>query len=179
MGKIILVTGGTRSGKSTFAEEYVKQYGANIAYIATANIFDGEMKDRIAQHKARRLPSWTTLEAPFDAERVLKNCDKYQAVLFDCISLYISNIFCLPPNNNHSLTLKAEQALTSIQLLLDAAKELAKPVIFVTNEVGDGIIPDNALARCYRDTAGLCNQKIAKLADEAYFVVAGLPMRLK
>lgn len=179
MGKIVLVTGGARSGKSSFAEEYTKHIGQRLGYIATAQIFDKEMAYRIKLHQERRSSLWTTFEAPFVAHEALqeagKKCD---AVLFDCLTMYTSNFLCALPSlddTNYIYALAKEK----IGLLLDTAKKNPCTTVFVTNEVGSGIVPDNLLSRVYRDIAGLVNQWVAKDATEVYFVVCGVPVEVK
>jgi len=178
-GKIVLVTGGARSGKSRFAEEYVKKYNAKTAYFATAHIFDEEMRERIQMHQTQRPKGWTTYETPFNAEIELKCAtESFDAILFDCLTIYTSNLLLSPemPEERH---LRQQQILDKTEKLMKAAKEGQASVIFVTNEVGFGIVPDNPLAREYRDIAGLVNQKAAAWADEVHLVVCGLPIRIK
>ncbi|MDO4203284.1 MAG: bifunctional adenosylcobinamide kinase/adenosylcobinamide-phosphate guanylyltransferase [Selenomonadaceae bacterium] len=183
MGKIVLVTGGSRSGKSTYAEEYVaKLYkcGEKVGYIATSQIFDDEMKFRVRLHQERRPAEWTTYEAPFDAHLALKQAaaDGCTAVLFDCVTIYMSNLLCSlesidDSDENYAL------ANEKISALIEAARSKEGTTVFVTNEVGSGIVPENKLSREYRDIAGLANQWLAAAADEAYFVVCGIPVNLK
>ncbi len=179
MGKIILVTGGARSGKSRFAEQYAARYGKNIAYIATAEIRDEEMAFRVSLHRKRRPKTWQTFEAPFDAHLALAAAgDAHDMVLFDCLTLYISNLLCAASDLQD-----ADAIYTSMQekikALLTQAKRNAGTTVFVTNEVGAGIVPENQLSRIYRDMAGLANQWMAKDADEVYLVVCGLPVNIK
>lgn len=177
-GKIILVTGGARSGKSSFAEKLASR-GKKVAYIATAQIFDEEMRFRVQRHQSRRPKEWQTFEAPVEAEKAIGDAAKeYDAILFDCITLYLSNYLCqfesLPTED---VLYKGSQGL--IGKLLNAAEEAKKQdvtTIFVTNEVGAGIVPENQLARFYRDLSGLANQQIAGVADYVYWVVAGIPV---
>lgn len=179
MGKIVLVVGGARSGKSTFAEEYVAKAGQQIGYIATAQIYDDEMAFRVKLHKERRPKNWHTFEAPFNAENALREAGKEcQAVLFDCLTVYLSNILCSmesidDSDKNYAVVKEA------IGKLLKAAREIDATTVFVANEVGCGIVPDNHLSREYRDLAGLVNQQVAAEADEAYGVFCGLPIDLK
>lgn len=178
-GKIVLVTGGARSGKSAFAEKYVAALGVPVAYIATAETLDAEMEARVALHRARRPASWQTYEAPRAAHEALaKAAAGARAVLFDCLTVYVSNLLIDPaapatPEERHS------RITGEIANLAAAARAAAATVVFVTNEVGAGIVPDNALAREYRDLAGLANQQIAAVADEVYLVVCGIPVNIK
>ncbi|WP_371371362.1 bifunctional adenosylcobinamide kinase/adenosylcobinamide-phosphate guanylyltransferase [Sporomusa aerivorans] len=178
-GKIVLVTGGARSGKSTFAERYAAQGGRKVAYIATAQIYDAEMRERVNIHQGRRPASWPTFEAPYMAEEAMVQAVKgADAVLFDCLTLYTSNLMLAPaaPTDREE---RRQAVLAVIDRLLISARQEKSDVIFVTNEVGLGIVPDNALAREYRDVAGLVNQKVAGCADEVYLVVCGLAVELK
>lgn len=180
MGKIILVTGGARSGKSSFAETYVRKYGENMAYIATAQVLDEEMEQRVALHKKQRsTANWHTLEAPFDAERAIDECAVYDAILFDCLTVYMSNLLCMPQTEKLAAAQRQKKILAAIEKLVHAAKQHKGFSVFVTNEVGSGIVPENALARQYRDIAGVCNQHMAKNADAVYFVVSGIPLKIK
>ena len=179
MGKIILVTGGARSGKSSFAEKLAEKIGkGRAAYIATAQIFDDEMKFRVELHRARRGDSWQTYEAPFAAEeKILEAAKKFDAILFDCVTIYLSNFLC-------SANLDDEKKLYDnlcelVGKLTDAAKNSDATVIFVTNEVGAGIVPENKLARIFRDLAGLANQMLAANAEQVFLTVAGLPVDVK
>ena len=179
MGQIVLVTGGARSGKSSFAEKYAAKFGKNIAYIATSQIFDDEMKFRVKLHRERRPSDWETFEAPFDAHEALKEAGKeHDMILFDCLTIYVSNLLCSLPSiddsdKNYAL------AKEKIDLLLAQAKENDGTTIFVSNEVGSGIVPDNHLSREYRDIAGLVNQWTAAAADKVYLVSRGLPVDIK
>ena len=179
MGQIILVTGGARSGKSRFAEQYAAKCGTHVGYIATAEIYDKEMEFRVKLHRERRPASWKTYEAPFDAHKALakagQECD---AVLFDCLTLYVSNLLCSldsveDSDRNYAL------AREKLDLLLCQAKANPGPTIFVSNEVGSGIVPENHLSREYRDIAGIVTQWTARAADKVYLVVCGLPVDIK
>lgn len=183
MGKIVLVTGGSRSGKSAFAEEYIKklfEQGEKIGYIATSQVFDEEMKFRVKLHQERRPAAWTTYEAPYNAHMALEQASKEgcTAVLFDCITIYMSNLLCSLESIDDSEK-NYVLANEKINQLVEAARNNKGTTVFVTNEVGAGIVPENKLAREYRDIAGLANQWLAKEADEAYFVVCGIPVNLK
>ncbi|HWR08936.1 bifunctional adenosylcobinamide kinase/adenosylcobinamide-phosphate guanylyltransferase [Sporomusa sp.] len=178
-GKIVLVTGGARSGKSTFAERYAAHGSRAVAYIATAQIYDDEMKERVTLHRNRRPASWSTFEAPYKAELAMAEAvQSADVVLFDCLTLYTSNLLLAPdaPTDREE---RCQAVLGAIDKLLTSAKQGHSDVIFVTNEVGYGIVPENALAREYRDVAGLVNQKVARYADEVYLVVCGLAAELK
>ena len=179
MGKIVLVTGGARSGKSRFAEQYVARAGKHIGYIATAEVYDEEMAFRVKLHRQRRPSEWKTYEAPFDAHRALKEAgQECDAVLFDCLTLYMSNLLCsldsiADSHQNYSL------AKEKLDALIAQARENPGTTVFVTNEVGSGIVPGDHLSREYRDVAGIANQWMARAADEVYLVVCGLAVNIK
>ncbi|SFT82976.1 adenosylcobinamide kinase /adenosylcobinamide-phosphate guanylyltransferase [Selenomonas sp. GACV-9] len=183
-GRIVLVTGGARSGKSTFAENLAAKSGARVAYIATAQVYDEEMRFRVSLHQKRRPGNWQTYEAPFDAGNAIQAAsEKNEVLLFDCITLYLSNLLCSLPEGE-----LADQdriyALTSQKIgeLVSAAQMAAasgRTVIFVTNEVGAGIVPENKLSRIYRDISGLANQQLARAASDVFAVIAGIPVNIK
>lgn len=165
---IILITGGARSGKSVRAEARARAFAGKPVYIATAEALDAEMADRIARHRARRGNEWLERETPLELVAALDETDDGGARLVDCLTLWLSNL------------LHAGRDWTSATAALaDALARQRSPVVLVTNEVGLGIVPDNALARRFRDAAGIMNQTIARAADEVEFVVAGLPVRIK
>jgi adenosylcobinamide kinase / adenosylcobinamide-phosphate guanylyltransferase len=165
---IILITGGARSGKSTRAEARAQDFAGKPVYIAPAEGFDHEMRERIAKHRARRGLEWIEHETPLEVVAALNATDGGGARLVDCLTIWLSNLM----HEGRDWTKEAAR-------LVDALKAQRSPVVLVTNEVGSGIVPDNALAREFRDAAGLLNQMIARAADEVEFVVAGLPMRVK
>ena len=180
MGKLILVTGGARSGKSTFAEEYAAARGKKIAYIATSQIWDKEMAFRVKLHQERRPANWHTYEAPFDAQEAIREaaaegCDM---ILFDCLTVYMSNLLCRLESIEDSQT-NYQLVKEKCQALIDAVKQSQADMVVVTNEVGDGIVPENHLAREFRDLSGLANQLLASEATEVYLVVAGIPVNIK
>jgi adenosylcobinamide kinase / adenosylcobinamide-phosphate guanylyltransferase len=165
---IILITGGARSGKSLRAESRARNFPGQPVYIATAEALDAEMRERIAQHRARRGTDWIEREAPLALVEALDATDGGGARLVDCLTLWLSNLM-------HANRDCSQEAAT----LADALLRQKSPVVLVSNEVGLGIVPDNALARAFRDGTGLLNQMVARVANEVEFVVAGLPMRLK
>lgn len=177
--KIILVTGGARSGKSFFAEEYAKKIGEKIAYIATAQIYDEEMKLRVEVHKNRRPLNWQTYESPFHAEASVQNASEaHDVILFDCVTLYLSNLLLSSDTRLNSAE-KYNDIAKEFEKILETAKKNNTDIILVTNEVGMGIVPENALAREYRDFAGKINQLIAARADEVYWVISGIAVDIK
>ena len=165
---IVLITGGARSGKSRCAESRAHACPGRPVYIATAEALDAEMEERIGRHRARRGNDWIEREVPLDLVQALTDTDGGGARLVDGLTLWLSNL--LHAGRNWS-----EEAA----LLTAALGRHRSPVILVTNEVGLGIVPDNALARSFRDAAGLLNQNVAAVADEVEFLVAGLPMKVK
>jgi adenosylcobinamide kinase/adenosylcobinamide-phosphate guanylyltransferase len=165
---VILIIGGARSGKSRRAETRARAVPGRPVYIATAEALDAEMAERIAAHRARRGNDWIEREVPLDLVQALIETDGGGARLVDCLTLWLSNLL-------HS---KRDWSQEVMQLA-QALPRQRSPVVLVTNEVGSGIVPDNALARAYRDAAGHMNQTIAGVADEVEFVIAGLPMKLK
>ena len=159
---LTLVLGGARSGKSRHAEALVTQHPPPWRYIATAQAFDDEMRARIAAHRASRPPGWDTVEAPLDLAKAL---DTPYPVLVDCLTLWLTN-----------LILNDQDPGDSLDRALDARQA---PTVLVSNEVGLGIVPDNALARRFRDAAGLLHQRLAARADAVTLLVAGIPMKVK
>lgn len=166
---VTLVLGGARSGKSTYAEQLAERHADDCVYLATATAGDDEMTSRIAEHRLRRGALWRTHEEPLDLSGALAAAAAPgTAILVDCLTLWLSNVLFkkLDPRNEQ-------------QKLLETLPRLRGPVIFVSNEVGLGIVPDNALARRFRDDAGRLNQAVAAAAQSVVFVAAGLPLVLK
>ncbi len=165
---LTLVIGGARSGKSRFAEGLVTQSGRRRRYIATAEAWDDEMRTRIAQHRRDRGKDWITVEAPLDLPAALAQAQADEAVLIDCATLWLTNHLLA----DHDLSAQTEG-------LVAALAACAAPVVIVSNETGWGIVPENALARQFRDEQGRLNQRLAHKAGLAVTVIAGLPMVLK
>jgi adenosyl cobinamide kinase/adenosyl cobinamide phosphate guanylyltransferase len=165
---VTLVLGGARSGKSRHAEGVIADLRApNSVYVATAEAGDAEMRARIAEHRARRGAGWTTLEAPLDLIGALDQAGVRPA-LIDCLTLWVSNLL----HAGRDVAAEGERLIGALALA-------RAPVVLVSNEVGLGIVPENALARAFRDHAGRLNQRIAAMADRVVFVAAGLPLILK
>lgn len=166
---VLLVLGGARSGKSRYAQQWIERNAGRLAYIATAEAHDHEMAERIARHQEERGTRWQTFEAPFDLPRAIEAArSTHAAILVDCLTLWVSNLL-LAERDIESEVGRLAIALTNCDI----------PIALVSNEVGLGIVPDNALARRFRDEAGWLNQKLAALAHGVVFVAAGLPLRLK
>ena len=166
---VTLVLGGARSGKSAFAERLVEAASPQRLYLATGQAWDDEMHDRIASHQQRRGQGWETIEVPVELTQVLEaNARADRPILIDCLSLWVTNLML----GGHDI----DVAFGTLAATLPGLKG---PVVFVSNEVGLGIVPDNAMARAFRDHAGRLHQTIAGLADEVYFVAAGLPLKMK
>lgn len=170
--KIAFITGGARSGKSAFAEQIAAEQGGTRAYLATAQALDAEMVARIEHHRKRRGSTWDTYEEPLAiADLVLRLNGKYQVLLLDCLTLWLSNIIARTDDD--------VAVISQVDGLAAAFRRFDGMAIIVSNEVGLGIVPDNPLARRFRDVAGLANQRFARDADEAYFLAAGIPVRIK
>lgn len=166
--KLTLVLGGVASGKSRFAEALVVRSGRPRTYIATAQPFDREMREKIAEHQRRRGRSWSTIEAPFDLPEALSNVPSEGAVLLDCLTLWLSN---------HLLRETADEAL--VEGLLAAIAATPAPIVTVSNDVGTAPVPDNRLGRKFQRLQGALNQRVAEQADLVVTVTAGLPQALK
>lgn len=185
MGKLILVTGGARSGKSSLAEEIAKGYGNNVLYIATAIGFDEEMKERIRLHRLKRPASWHTTEAYRDFGSILPALIKGRdAILLDCVTNMVSNIMLEKAMDWEKLSMEEindveKEAEGQVESLLSIVRESDVPFIFVTNELGMGVVPVSASGRAVRDIAGRTNQRLARAADEVYLCVSGIPVRIK
>lgn len=164
--RITLVLGGARSGKSAYAERLVTALPPPWIYCATAQALDGEMRERIVHHRAQRSTGWDTAEEPLDIAPLLETVTR--PILVDCLTLWLSNLMLAGKD------IEAETAR-----VIAATQKSRAPILFVSNEVGLGIVPDNALAREFRDHAGRLNQAVAAIANRVVFMAAGLPMVLK
>lgn len=179
-----MVTGGSRSGKSSFAEKYCLDRTEQPAYIATAQAFDHEMKERILRHQLRRGKNWATFEVPWDILSVAKELEQYDYVLLDCLTMLIFNkMYELNPqlenlSKAERITLE-EQTVSFIEELLLQMRSIDTCFVVVTNEIGMGIVPENALSRLYRDIVGKANQLLAEASKEVYFVVSGIALLIK
>ncbi|HUK10156.1 MAG TPA: bifunctional adenosylcobinamide kinase/adenosylcobinamide-phosphate guanylyltransferase [Stellaceae bacterium] len=169
LAPVTLVLGGARSGKSHYAEAQIERAAGGGTYIATATVEDDEMRARVAEHRARRGRQWRTVEENLDlADAIASSAEWRRPILVDCLTLWLA-----------SLIRAGGDVAAETDRLVAALAAANVPVILVANEVGLGIVPENALARTFRDAAGRLNQRVAALADRVVFMAAGLPMLLK
>ena len=177
MNRTIFVTGGARSGKSRLAEQLAFNFGEQLCYLATAQSLDDEMGQRIRTHQQRRGDHWHTIEEPLHLSQALAaNDGDFNVILVDCLTLWLSNLLLLYENLGEETEIRI---LDDVQRLATTLRGMTTPVIIVSNEVGMGIVPENKLARMFRDIAGQANQIIAAAADEAWLVASGIPLKLK
>ena len=166
---VTFVIGGARSGKSSFALKEGSALAGKKAYVATAEALDAEMKARIEKHREERSEEWITFEEPLNIARLIEDIhEKYDVVIIDCLTVWLSNLMMNDKN--------VEKEIGSFCSALDSQRST---LFIVSNELGMGIVPDNELARRFRDIAGAMNQKIASLADNVYLVTAGIPVKIK
>lgn len=179
MAKIILITGGARSGKSSYALERAELLSTKRLFVATCPKIDAEMSERVRRHQQeRRGRGWVTVENETNLSEVfLQQTEGFDVVLIDCITLWVNNILFTDADQGQTVDDQRIGALCGEWL--DATSRFAGTVICVTNEVGLGIVPDNALARRYRDLVGTCNQLLGKKADEVILVSCGIPVKIK
>lgn len=169
--RILFITGGARSGKSIYALKDASEISGKKAYLATAEALDEEMRDRIENHKKQRGKDWDTYEEPLRiAEVIRKAGGKYTVIIVDCLTLWLSNIM-------HA-GLNIRQETENLIETLRNTDNISR-IYIVSNEVGMGIVPENEMARKFRDMAGVLNQKVAEVADEVYLIAAGIPMKIK
>ncbi len=167
----ILVLGGARSGKTGFGERLAMRAGRKPAYLATAQALDAEMRDRVKAHRDQRGPQFMTIEEPLKlSEAISEAAARHDVILVDCLTLWITNLIIADEN----VAAAVDELMGTLSEVTDTTR-----VILVSNEVGLGIVPDNAMARMFRDLAGSTHQRAAEICDDVYFVVAGLPMVLK
>ncbi len=174
---VVLVTGGARSGKSTFAERYASRLGSGGMYIATAQVYEEEMRTRVRRHLERRERSdfdWETVEEPYHLCDAL-NASDHPIILVDCLTLWLSNwlLFYEKEADPES------RVLLKVEELIRTLSERPGTILLVTNEVGDGIVPEYKLGRQFRDLAGVMNQRIARISQQVILVTAGIPIELK
>ncbi len=173
--RVIFVTGGSRSGKSSFAMREAAGIPGKRAYIATAEALDEEMRERIEAHQRLRGKDWDTYEEPIKIADLIRQIgDRYNLIVIDCLTLWLSNLM-------HA-SLPITDSMEDLRKVLDdmqATRPTGPSIYIISNEVGSGIVPENEMARKFRDVAGILNQKIAEAADEVYMVIAGIPLKIK
>ncbi|UPA30647.1 bifunctional adenosylcobinamide kinase/adenosylcobinamide-phosphate guanylyltransferase [Terrisporobacter glycolicus] len=185
MSNIILVTGGARSGKSSFAESLCIKQNNKTAYIATSVAFDDEMKNRVKKHQESRPKSWKTYEIYKDIYSIVEELNKnHDTVIMDCVTLMVNNLMFthgieVDEATSEELNELENYIREQITKLLEAVKKTNLYFVIVTNEIGMGIVPENKLSRIYGDFVGRANQLIASYSNEVYFVVSGIPMKVK
>ncbi|MDP5275212.1 bifunctional adenosylcobinamide kinase/adenosylcobinamide-phosphate guanylyltransferase [Chengkuizengella axinellae] len=195
----ILVTGGARSGKSSFAEKYATTFAGRGIYIATSEVHDQEMRDRVDLHQLKRGQyafSWQTIEEPYDVNECIDSIDEdfgTNVILIDCLTLWLSNWLLRVEYDQNTVMTSLEgengekesysevqkKVIAKIEQLVASLKRFDGTILLVTNEVGNGIVPEYPLGRIYRDLSGIMNQKIAEVCDQVFLVTAGIPVELK
>jgi adenosylcobinamide kinase/adenosylcobinamide-phosphate guanylyltransferase len=177
MSRTIFITGGTRSGKSRFAEQLTLEFGDPLCYLATAQSLDNEMGERIKRHQLRRGNVWQTIEEPLRLTETLACCNgNFSAVLVDCLTLWLTNLLLLYEDLGEQAE---ERIMEDVHRLSATLHGMTTPVVLVSNEVGMGIVPEHHLGRIFRDIAGQTNQIMAAASGEAWLVVSGIPLKLK
>lgn len=187
----VFIIGGARSGKSSFALGEASKLPGPRVYLATAEALDEEMKERIGRHIDERGSDWETIEEPLSLTRVLSEIkDKYSSVLIDCLTLWVSNLLLRREHRAQNTEHRQKTIEECMDEFVDILKQFDNSSVcspgsglcnlyIVSNEVGTGIVPENRLARQFRDYAGMLNQKVAAVADEVYLVTAGIPLKIK
>ena len=167
---VILVGGGARSGKSRYAIALAEVHGDRLGFVATAQPADEEMRERVEAHRRQRGPQFITIEEPVDIARVIEErAAQFDAIVVDCVTLWLSNLMLTGDRD----------VMAEVDRLVKVAAAAPASVVFVTNEVGCGIVPENDLARRFRDIAGFANQRIAEVSTRVYWMVFGCPLRVK
>jgi adenosylcobinamide kinase/adenosylcobinamide-phosphate guanylyltransferase len=175
---MILITGGSRSGKSSYAQNAAESLKTSRLFLATCPVIDEEMKERIQKHQQERSGrGWHTIEEPVNIASVIETASAYETVLVDCLTLWINNLMYVLENNNKILS-ESDVSL-ECEKVIAACRAHGGTVFFVTNEVGMGIVPENAIARLYRDLVGRCNQIIANACHRVVLLVSGQPIEVK
>ncbi len=177
-GKLTLVLGGSRSGKSEFAEKMAERSGKNIIYIATAAVRDEEMAERVKLHRKRRPDNWVTVEEEIDVLGVLSRGGKGDVFLLDCATIWLTNLLFHEQHSGNERDRNGTRVLEEVARLTETVDK-GLDLIVVSNEVGLGVVPEHPLGRLFRDLAGRVNQVMAAKADSVYLVVAGIPMEIK
>lgn len=177
MAEIIFVTGGSRSGKSRFALEFSENKTSSRLFLATCPTVDEELSDRVNLHKEERKGrGWETVEEEVDIHKIIEENNNYDLILIDCLTLWVNNLLFKNESND---SFSVEDLLDRCEQLFKVAERYSGTLVFVTNEVGLGIVPESKLVRLYRDLVGSCNQAVAAKADSAYLVSCGIPLKLK
>lgn len=172
MKEIVFVTGGCRSGKSSFALDYANRHFIKKVYLATSLALDDEMKDRIRRHQEQRGSDWVTVEEEKEISKAISSLSKgIDVVLIDCLTMWISNL--LLANQGQ------EQIFEELEYFIEIIKDSPQSIITVSNEVGYGVVPDNAISRIFRDVVGIANQRVAACSDTVVMTVAGIPNVIK
>jgi adenosylcobinamide kinase/adenosylcobinamide-phosphate guanylyltransferase len=178
MARIILITGGSRSGKSAYAQTFAESISGIRTYVATCPCIDEEMEKRIQKHReARQSSSWQTVEETKDLAGALQRVRESEVIMVDCLTLWINNLMYEAELQGKDIT--EDDIAILCRRIIGVCDDLPGTVIFVTNEVGMGIIPENPASRLYRDLAGRCNQIIAACADTVIFLMSGIPLNIK
>ncbi len=182
--RLILVTGGARSGKSIYAEKLAREQGEKVVYLATAAALDSEMKERIKAHQAARPSSWLTLEETLKVVETLRKIPPdTEVVLLDCLTLWISNLMLEKAGprepSGEEVKFLEEELIQEGKRLVEELGERNQTVIVVSNELGLGVVPEFVLGRIFRDVVGKANQMLAQAADEVYFLISSIPMKIK
>ena len=185
MSNTLLITGGARSGKSSYAEKVAAGISEKVLYIATAVAFDLEMTERIENHKKSRPQAWDTFEGYKELDKVITDAKSYDVILLDCVTVMLTNLLWEYPGMNFEtpslgvLAEAEEYVRTEFDKLLKAAEGYHGTLIMVTNELGSGLVPEAPIARSFRDIAGRVNQQIAAHCNEVYLTVCGIPLQIK
>lgn len=182
MSKVILVTGGSRSGKSKFAENLLNDTD-DVLYIATALVTDGEMEDRIKKHKESRNQNWATYEGFKDLDKAIEKYN-HKNIMLDCVTVMVTNLLFDKQRDFDNISMdEVDEILNEVKkqfdIFINKVRQKDINLVMVTNEVGSGLVPEYKLSRIFRDIAGFINQFIASKSDEVYFVTCGLPLKLK
>ncbi len=173
MGRIVYITGGARSGKSSFAQQLAEEHPGDLLYIAPAEVEDDEMLQRVRLHREARGERWKLLEEPlWLGDRLMPSAAGKGALLLDCVTLWVSNLF-------FHFSEKSGPVLAEVDRFVGLISQLDEPLYLVSNELGGGVVPENPMARHFRDLAGIVNQRLAAAADDAWLVVSGIPLQLK
>ncbi|WP_408955872.1 bifunctional adenosylcobinamide kinase/adenosylcobinamide-phosphate guanylyltransferase [Natroniella sp. ANB-PHB2] len=185
MSKLVLVLGGARSGKSSFAEDIVENLGGQgVIYVATSEVRDEEMKERIIRHRQSRPQEWRTIEESKLVSQALTELEEGSVVLLDCLTVLLSNLILADSDlaedeTDFTLQAKEEEILAEVEQIIEVGRNKNLELVIVSNEVGQGVVPPYKLGRVYRDLVGWGNQRVAAQADEVYITYAGLPVEIK